>query len=76
LLTVITIVQRNPDPLKVYDWLLVLDREVEHVWRRKWSIGKVLYIISRYGTLVAIPLIIVCELDSALKALRRPRIEC
>ncbi|KAF9792915.1 hypothetical protein BJ322DRAFT_1031985 [Thelephora terrestris] len=47
--------------LMVYDWLLVFDREVEHVWRRKWSIGKVLYIISRYGTLLDIPMILVLQ---------------
>ena len=48
---------------QVYDWLTVLDREVEHIWRRKWSIPKALFIISRYGPFVDIPVFTTSESD-------------
>jgi len=35
--------------LPVYDWLILLDREIEYVWQSEWTIPKVLYIITRYG---------------------------
>jgi len=34
----------------IWDILLTLPREIEFVWRARWSLGKVLYIINRYGT--------------------------
>ena len=37
---------------QVYDWLTVLDREVEHIWRSKWNIPKALFIVSRYGAFI------------------------
>ena len=37
---------------QVYDWLILLDREIEYVWRSKWTIPKALFVISRYGTLL------------------------
>jgi len=42
--------------LLVYDWLILLDREVEDIWRSDWSIAKVLFIVSRYGPFVDIPI--------------------
>ncbi|KAF8547944.1 hypothetical protein OG21DRAFT_1501308 [Imleria badia] len=32
----------------LYDVLINLDREVEHIWKARWSISKVLFIIGRY----------------------------
>jgi len=46
---------------QVYDWLTALDREVEHIWRSKWSIPKILFIISRYGAFIDMPIFIASE---------------
>lgn len=46
---------------QVHDWLILLGREVEHVWRTKWSLGKILYIISRYGPFFGVPVTIISE---------------
>ena len=48
---------------QVYDWLTLFDREVEHIWRRKWSIPKILFIVSRYGTFIDMPIFIISESD-------------
>ncbi|KAJ3973388.1 hypothetical protein EV361DRAFT_900365 [Lentinula raphanica] len=39
--------------LLVYDYLLNLDDEIEFIWKKSWSIGKVLFILSRYYSLLA-----------------------
>ncbi|KAF9648410.1 hypothetical protein BDM02DRAFT_2274668 [Thelephora ganbajun] len=44
--------------LMVHDWLILLDREVEHVWQSEWNISKVLFIISRYGPFLDMPITI------------------
>ena len=51
---------------QVYDWLILLNREVEHVWRSKWSIPKILFIIARYGALFDTPIFIISESGSTL----------
>ncbi|KAE9390329.1 hypothetical protein BT96DRAFT_1002400 [Gymnopus androsaceus JB14] len=38
----------------VYDHLLTLDNELELIWRSSWSIGKILFIINRYYTLISV----------------------
>ncbi|KAJ4467214.1 hypothetical protein J3R30DRAFT_3696617 [Lentinula aciculospora] len=43
--------------LLFYDYLLTLDDEIELIWQRSWSIGKALYIISRYYSLIATVLV-------------------
>ncbi|KAJ3785509.1 hypothetical protein GGU10DRAFT_354742 [Lentinula aff. detonsa] len=43
--------------LLFYDYLLTLDDEIEFIWKKSWSIGKVLFIISRYYSLIASVLI-------------------
>jgi len=50
---------------QVYDWLTLLDREVEHIWRSKWSIPKILFIVSRYGAFIDMPIYITSESDFA-----------
>ncbi|KAL4256585.1 hypothetical protein AB1N83_010358 [Pleurotus pulmonarius] len=35
----------------MYDYLLMLASEVEYMWRVKWGVGKVLYMLSRYPLL-------------------------
>ncbi|KAG1786670.1 uncharacterized protein HD556DRAFT_1539467 [Suillus plorans] len=32
----------------VYDWVLTLGQEIELIWRRRWSLVTVLYLIIRY----------------------------
>ncbi|KAJ3982718.1 hypothetical protein F5890DRAFT_323171 [Lentinula detonsa] len=39
--------------LLFYDYLLTLDDEIEFIWKKSWSIGKILFIISRYYSLIA-----------------------
>jgi len=51
---------------QVYDWLILLDREVDHVWRSEWSVAKILFIIARYGALLDTPIFITSESGSTL----------
>ncbi|KAG2360806.1 hypothetical protein BDR07DRAFT_1411525, partial [Suillus spraguei] len=32
----------------VYDWVLTLGQEIELIWRQRWSLMTVLYMITRY----------------------------
>ncbi|KIO23942.1 hypothetical protein M407DRAFT_26641 [Tulasnella calospora MUT 4182] len=35
--------------LLIYDWVLCLDREVQYVWKARWSFGKMWFICHRYA---------------------------
>ena len=48
---------------QVHDWLILFDCETEHIWRRKWDIGKVLFIVSRYGAFCDIAISLASEFD-------------
>jgi len=37
-----------------YDTMITMDQEVMHVWQTRWSPAKVLYLISRYVTVVSL----------------------
>jgi len=37
-----------------YDILIAFDREVAHIWQAKWSAAKVLYLLARYVTVIAL----------------------
>jgi len=50
----------------VYDWLILLDLEVEHVWKSEWTIPKTLFIISRYGPFLDMPITITGGSSSTL----------
>ena len=45
---------------QVYDWLALFDREVEHIWSKEWNIAKILYLLSRYGPFIDVPINLVC----------------
>lgn len=45
--------------IMAYDWLILLDREIEHVWGARWGTGKILYLASRYWPFLDMPIIIV-----------------
>ncbi|KAG2335702.1 hypothetical protein BDR05DRAFT_1006543 [Suillus weaverae] len=32
----------------IYDWVLTLGQEIELIWRQRWSLMTVLYLIIRY----------------------------
>ncbi|KAG2109080.1 hypothetical protein BD769DRAFT_1498156 [Suillus cothurnatus] len=32
----------------VYDWVITLGQEIELVWRQRWSLMTVLYLVIRY----------------------------
>ncbi|TEB31063.1 hypothetical protein FA13DRAFT_1791778 [Coprinellus micaceus] len=38
----------------LYDHFLTFDGEVEHVWKARWSAGKVMFIVNRYYTLASV----------------------
>lgn len=40
--------------------------EVEHIWRKEWNLSKILFIISRYGLLMDMPITIVYESEFIL----------
>jgi len=48
---------------QVHDWLVFLDCEVEHIWRKGWSVGKILFIITRYGPFLDMLTTVTSELD-------------
>ena len=37
-----------------YDGLLTLSEEVTYIWNKKWKLGTVLYLLTRYPTLLYI----------------------
>jgi len=39
-----------------YDIIIAIDQEVEHVWQARWSPAKVLYLLARYVSVVALVL--------------------
>ncbi|KAG1779003.1 hypothetical protein EV702DRAFT_1089394 [Suillus placidus] len=49
----------------VYDWVLTLGQEIELIWRQRWSLMTVLYLVIRYigipysvtSVLLGIPLV-------------------
>ncbi|KAG1784729.1 uncharacterized protein HD556DRAFT_204240 [Suillus plorans] len=45
----------------VYDWALTLGREIELIWRQRWSLMTVLYLIIRY---IGIPFSVVNVLET------------
>ena len=38
--------------LLAYDSLLTLFEEVSYIWKKKWKLGTVLYLLTRYALLV------------------------
>ncbi|KAG9041258.1 hypothetical protein FS837_012493, partial [Tulasnella sp. UAMH 9824] len=40
--------------LLIYDWLLCLDREVQYIWKARWSFGKVWFVIHRYAMMASV----------------------
>jgi len=42
----------------VYDYCLTLDREVRLVWKYKWGVGNILFLLTRYSTFLDIPLVV------------------
>ncbi|KAH8813567.1 hypothetical protein DL96DRAFT_1626366 [Flagelloscypha sp. PMI_526] len=32
----------------VYDWALTLNMEIQYVWKSKWNLGKILFLLTRY----------------------------
>ena len=51
---------------QVYDWILLFDREVEHIWRREWNVSKILYLLSRYGPFIDAPINLASKSDPAV----------
>jgi len=62
--------------LLVYDWLLMLSKEVQYVWRSSWNYTKVLYLMARYTPFAAMALMVRNQLafdaspESCQKAVR------
>lgn len=54
----------HPKVIWCYDYVLVLDREIENVWYAAWSLNKALYFGYRYPGLVSA--VIVCLTTPAL----------
>ena len=40
----------------MYDYFVLLDREVEHIWGKEWNVSKILFILSRYGPFFDVPI--------------------
>ncbi|KLO15028.1 hypothetical protein SCHPADRAFT_282963 [Schizopora paradoxa] len=50
-----------------YDTLLNLREDVKYIWMSRWSLGKCLYILSRYLAFVDLTLLLVYTFDSRLR---------
>ncbi|PPR07134.1 hypothetical protein CVT24_010484 [Panaeolus cyanescens] len=59
--------------LNVYDILLVLDREITHIWKANWSTPKVLYLLTRYYgiVLLGVDLAVYTRVQTSLEWCRR-----
>ncbi|KAG8949614.1 hypothetical protein FRC04_008360 [Tulasnella sp. 424] len=44
--------------LLIYDWLLCLDREVQYIWKSRWSFAKVWFICHRYAMMALVVAIV------------------
>ncbi|KAF8151938.1 hypothetical protein K438DRAFT_1688036, partial [Mycena galopus ATCC 62051] len=42
----------------VFDYALMLNLEVSLIWRSKWSLPKILFLLSRYSTVFDVPLVL------------------
>ncbi|KAF8154105.1 hypothetical protein B0H34DRAFT_720349 [Crassisporium funariophilum] len=42
--------------LLVYDYLCTLELEVQHIWPSRWSLTKVLYVVTRYSPFIDVPM--------------------
>ncbi|KDQ51715.1 hypothetical protein JAAARDRAFT_503028 [Jaapia argillacea MUCL 33604] len=54
--------------IAVYDHIITFDQEVELIWRKRWSISKVLFLMVRYcgnGVIVAVLGIFFSEVSTA-----------
>jgi len=40
--------------LLIYDCILTWDQEYKTIWKSKWTIGKVLFLVNRYGTFIVL----------------------
>ena len=49
---------------QVYDWLILLDREIEDIWRSKSNVSKILFILTRYAPFLDMPITITSESDT------------
>jgi hypothetical protein len=41
--------------------------QVSLIWKSKWSLPKVLFILSRYSTVFDVPLVLYCKLDLSME---------
>ncbi|KAJ7252329.1 hypothetical protein C8J57DRAFT_1351591, partial [Mycena rebaudengoi] len=62
--------------LLVYDTILNIGLEYHHIWQKKWSLIKCLYLLSRYGTFLTTNIVVLEWLDmnmdsSSCKALSK-----
>ncbi|KAF9462778.1 hypothetical protein BDZ94DRAFT_1236571 [Collybia nuda] len=53
------------DP-QIFDYFLTLELEVELIWKARWTLGKVAFLLARYPTFVDVPLILVYSLSPNL----------
>jgi len=44
--------------IMLYDYVLMLPAEIEHIWKTKFGIGSVLYVLTRYIPFVEAPFLI------------------
>jgi hypothetical protein len=50
----------------VYDWVLTFGKEIELIWKRRWSLVTVLYLNLRYIGIINAALILLPNLPSIL----------
>jgi hypothetical protein len=35
-----------------YEYIVTLDQEINHIWRKKWSLSTLIFAVNRYGALI------------------------
>ncbi|KAJ3573079.1 hypothetical protein NP233_g2667 [Leucocoprinus birnbaumii] len=46
--------------IALFDWLLNLDLELRFVWKQRWNMMKVLYLVNRYIPFFNLPILLYC----------------
>ncbi|KAK7470059.1 hypothetical protein VKT23_001497 [Stygiomarasmius scandens] len=44
--------------IKVFDYLLTLEKEITLIWKSKWGVAKVLYMLSKFPPFIDVPLVL------------------
>ncbi|KLO09139.1 hypothetical protein SCHPADRAFT_579646 [Schizopora paradoxa] len=56
----------SAEAILLYDYFIMLPAEIEHIWKTKWGVGNLLYVLTRYMAFVQSPFILLYAFDAGL----------